>query len=96
MGLQPWGVEIEEEHDGRWLAEFIDQPGVLAYGAHREEAHAKAEAVALRVIADRVEHGEGAPSVRSASSWTARSSILNFGCDRASSVTLKAWYPRTG
>ena len=51
-------LECELEDDGRWLAEVLELPGVLAYGASREEAMAKAEALALRVIAERLEHGE--------------------------------------
>jgi len=58
MGEQPLKVELEQEADSRWLAEVIDLPGVLAYGATRDEALARAEALALRVIADRLEHGE--------------------------------------
>jgi predicted RNase H-like HicB family nuclease len=51
-------LECEREDDGRWLAEVVDLPGVLVYGASRDEAMAKAEALALRVIAERLEHGE--------------------------------------
>ena len=54
-------VEIERENDGRWIAEVVDLPGVLAYGDTRDRALAAAEALALRVIADRLEHGETAP-----------------------------------
>ena len=54
-------VEFEEEDDGRWLAEVLELPGVLAYGETSDEAIAKAQALALRVLADRLEHGEGAP-----------------------------------
>jgi predicted RNase H-like HicB family nuclease len=57
-------VELEQEADGRWLAEVIELPGVLAYGATRDHALAKAEALALRVIADRLEHGERAPELK--------------------------------
>lgn len=53
-------VEYEQEEDGRWLAEVLELPGVLAYGQTLEEAIAKAQALALRVLADRLEHGEGA------------------------------------
>ena len=63
MAAQPLRVELEEEDDGRWLAEVVDLPGALAYGANREEALAKAEALALRVIADRLEHGERVPTL---------------------------------
>jgi len=54
-------VEIESEEDGRWIAEVVTLPGVMAYGATREEALAKAEVLALRVLADRLEHGEAIP-----------------------------------
>jgi len=50
-------VETEREDDGRWIAEVPQLPGVLAYGATEAEAAAKAEALALRVLADRLEHG---------------------------------------
>jgi len=51
-------LEIEQEADGRWLAEVVDLAGVMAYGDSAEQAMAKAEALALRVLADRLEHGE--------------------------------------
>jgi predicted RNase H-like HicB family nuclease len=56
-------VEFEQEEDGRWLAEIAALPGVMVYGQTREEAAARVQALALRVIADRLEHGEaeGAP-----------------------------------
>jgi predicted RNase H-like HicB family nuclease len=53
-------VEYEQEDDGRWLAEVLELPGVMTYGQSSEEAIAKAQALALRVLADRLEHGEGA------------------------------------
>lgn len=56
-------IEHEQETDGRWLAEVLEIPGVLAYGATPEEAIAKAQALALRVIADRIEYGEKLPEV---------------------------------
>jgi predicted RNase H-like HicB family nuclease len=52
-------VESEQETDGRWLAEIPELPGVLAYGESREDAVARTQALALRVLADRIEHGEG-------------------------------------
>ena len=52
------GIACEREEDGRWLAEVGELPGVLAYGATAEEAMAKAEVLALRVLAERLEHGE--------------------------------------
>jgi len=51
-------IEIEKEDDGRWIAEVPELPGVMAYGNSRNEAISKAEALALRVLADRPEHGE--------------------------------------
>jgi predicted RNase H-like HicB family nuclease len=56
-------VESEREEDGRWLAEVSELSGVLAYGATREEAIARAQVLALRVIADRLEHGEIVPEL---------------------------------
>jgi len=56
-------VDYEQEEDGRWLAEVIELPGVLIYGQTSEEAIAKVQALALRVIADRLEHGESEPSL---------------------------------
>ena len=56
-------IEIEKEDDGRWIAEVSDLPGVLAYGKTREDAIAKVEALALRVIADRIDHGETIPEL---------------------------------
>jgi len=50
-------VETEQEEDGRWIAEIVEIPGALKYGSTREDAIAQAEALALRVIADRIEHG---------------------------------------
>jgi predicted RNase H-like HicB family nuclease len=55
-------VEVEREDDGRWIGEVPALPGVLAYGATEQEARAKAEALALRVIADRLENGEPIPN----------------------------------
>lgn len=60
-------VEIEQEEDGRWIAEVIDLPGVLAYGRTLEEAKARVQALALRVVADRLEHGEAGPDLLSIS-----------------------------
>lgn len=54
-------LECEREEDGRWIAEVAALPGVLAYGASANEAMARAEVLALRVLAERLEHGETAP-----------------------------------
>ena len=56
-------VETEREEDGRWIAEVPDLPGVLAYGKSRDEAIARAQALALRVLADRLENAEAGPDL---------------------------------
>lgn len=54
-------IEYEQEEDGRWIAEILELPGALAYGSTRQTAMAKAQALALRVIAERIEQGEEMP-----------------------------------
>jgi len=56
-------IELEREEDGRWIAEVPHLPGVMAYGKTRKEALAKIQSLALRVIADRLDHGEGIPKL---------------------------------
>jgi predicted RNase H-like HicB family nuclease len=56
-------VEMEQETDGRWIAEIPSLPGAMAYGQSRDEAVAKAEALVLRILADRLEHGEAVPQI---------------------------------
>ena len=56
-----FNIECEREVDGRWLAEVPELPGVLAYGATADEAMTKAETLALRVLADQLEHNETRP-----------------------------------
>jgi predicted RNase H-like HicB family nuclease len=56
-----FSIECEREEDGRWLAEVPELPGVLAYGTTPEEAQSKAQVLALRVLAERLEHGEARP-----------------------------------
>lgn len=51
-------IEFEEEEDGRWLAEIPELPGVMSYGTTRADAMAAVQALAFRVIAERIEHGE--------------------------------------
>src|SRR6266545_1131716 len=63
LRMSDFTVEIEREDDGRWISEVTDLPGVLAYGATRDEAVAKAKALAFRVLADRLEHGEDIPEI---------------------------------
>jgi predicted RNase H-like HicB family nuclease len=60
-------VELEQEVDGRWIAEISELPGVLAYGNTPTDARAKAQALALRVVADRLENGEAGPDLLSIS-----------------------------
>ena len=56
-------IEFDREDDGRWIAEIATLPGVMAYGASQNEARAKVEALALRTLADRLEHGETVPEL---------------------------------
>ena len=56
-------IDIEREADGRWIAEVAALPGVITYGASREEAIARVQALALRVLAERLEHGETKPAL---------------------------------
>ena len=58
-----YAIEVEQETDGRWIAEVRELPGVLVYGQTREEAVRKAQALSLRVLAERLEHGESLPQV---------------------------------
>lgn len=53
-----YNIEIEQEEDGRWMAEVRDLPGVMTYGANPEDAKCKVQALALRVLAERLENGE--------------------------------------
>jgi len=57
-------IEVDREKDGRWIAEVPDLPGVMVYAKTRAQALAKVEALALRVIADRLDHGESIPELR--------------------------------
>jgi len=55
-------IEVEREVGGRWLADVADLPGCMTYGKTRDDALAKVKALALRVLADRLEHGEPVPA----------------------------------
>ncbi len=57
-------IEVEQEEDGRWIAEVPDISGAMTYGNSREEALARVKALALRVLADRPDHGETIPELR--------------------------------
>jgi predicted RNase H-like HicB family nuclease len=59
--MAPFTIEIEQEEDGRWIAEIPQLPGVLVYGQNRQEAIDRVQALSLRVLADRIEHGEAVP-----------------------------------
>ncbi len=54
-------IELEQETDGRWIAEVVELPGVMIYGQTASEARARVQALALRVLAERLEHGEAGP-----------------------------------
>ena len=62
--MSDFTVDIERETDGRWIGEVTELPGVLVYGSTRDEAVAKAKALAFRVLADRLDHGEEIPEIQ--------------------------------
>jgi predicted RNase H-like HicB family nuclease len=64
-GIVPLTIEVEQEDDGRWLAEMPELPGVLTYGNTRQEAIERVQVLSLRVLADRLEHGEPLPQMGS-------------------------------
>ena len=64
-------IETEQEVDGRWIAEVMEIPGALVYGETTEEAIANVQALALRILADRIEQGEAGPELVSVSFQTA-------------------------
>ncbi len=61
----PLTVEVEQEDDGRWLAEVPELPGVLTYGQTRQEAIDRVQALCLRILAERLDHGEPVPQMDS-------------------------------
>jgi predicted RNase H-like HicB family nuclease len=61
--MSDFTVDVELEDDGRWIGEVSELSGVLVYGLTREEAVSKAKALAFRVLADRLEHGESVPEI---------------------------------
>ena len=73
------GIEVERETDGRWLAEVPDLPGVMAYGPDRQTAIINVKALALRVLADCIEHGEEIPALRAELDNQARTPKLPVG-----------------
>jgi predicted RNase H-like HicB family nuclease len=56
-------IEVEKEDDGRWICEIPELPGAMAYGKTKQEAVAKIQSLALRTLADRIEHGENVVNV---------------------------------
>jgi predicted RNase H-like HicB family nuclease len=95
-------IESELEDDGRWLAEVPELPGVLAYGESRDEALAKAQVLALRVLAERLEHREGRPEAISISirqpkreTFSARWSVLG-GRSNVSRARIRLWSVTVG
>ncbi len=58
-----FAIELEQEVDGRWIAEVPNLPGVMAYGPTQEDAISRVEALSSRVLADRLEHGEDVPDL---------------------------------
>ena len=72
-------VEVDQEEDGRWLAEVLDLPGVLAYGQSQDAAASKVQALALRVVVERLEHGEADPQLLSISFRAARARLPRIG-----------------
>ena len=61
----PLTIEVEREDDGRWIAEVPALPGVLSYGQSRDEAIGRVQVLSLRVLADRLDHGEPVPEMDS-------------------------------
>jgi predicted RNase H-like HicB family nuclease len=59
----PLTIAIEQEDDGRWLAEVPELPGVLTYGQTRQQAIERVQVLSLRVLADRLDHGEAIPQI---------------------------------
>lgn len=59
--IESFHIDLEQEDDGRWLGEITELPGVMAYGSTKGTALAAVQALALRVLADRLEHGEAVP-----------------------------------
>jgi predicted RNase H-like HicB family nuclease len=57
----PFTIQVEQEEDGRWLAEVSELPGVMSYGKTRQQAIDRVQALSLRVLADRLQHGESLP-----------------------------------
>jgi predicted RNase H-like HicB family nuclease len=59
----PLHVEVEQEQDGRWIAEVIELSGTICYGENHDDAVARAKALSLRLLADRLEYGEAVAEI---------------------------------
>jgi predicted RNase H-like HicB family nuclease len=66
LSMTQFTVELDRETDGRWIAEIAALPGAMCYGASRDEASRKVEALALRILADRLENGDDVPELAGA------------------------------
>ncbi len=82
-----FAIEIEREKDGRWIAEIPQIPGAMVYGRTREEAVLRVEALALRVLAERIEHGEKSPVIEKV--FFSRSRVSQWALPR-----LAEYWPR--
>ena len=63
MTRMTFRIEVEQEQDGRWIAEGLELAGAMAYGSSRDDAVVRAKALALRAVAERLEHGEAGPDL---------------------------------
>ena len=61
--MMRFSIQVARETDGRWIAEVPELPGAMVYGTTTEDAVAKVKALALRVVADRLDHGEAGPDL---------------------------------
>ena len=61
--MKKFRIKVDQEDDGRWIAEIPDLPGVMVYGESRNRAIERVRVLALRVLADRLEHGESIPGL---------------------------------
>lgn len=61
--MMRFSIQLSRQTDGRWIAEVSELPGVMVYGGTSQDAIAKVKALALRVVADRLDHGEAAPDL---------------------------------
>ena len=65
--MMRFSIQLARETDGRWIAEVPELPGTIVYGTTTDDAVAKVKALALRVVADRLDHGEAGPDLEGVS-----------------------------